>query len=660
MSNVTIVRISGGPESLYANVGPAQDRAPSPGAESSDASTVTFTNGRVTLRVDGSGSPGLPRRPQRTRRRTQLVHHRDRHLRQEVKVVRYLPSPKAAPQPHRRSSTSDAATSTSASDADDTVDASPAPLSAASSSSERSSGGSRVSGGVSGGVSSGVSGPPSRLRYRLSLAEQYQNQLFTEPDYVISAPAAFAGDWAASSDAHDSGLEGSESDAAPRSEHSGHTKAPARDHGRELTQPCDVTDRASERGAASEHSQSRVELTDELCRGTEEGSEYCISAAEESGFCCATTTTEQSSELYVATSEESGYCYIPAKEQRECSQEVLIVVSERVSPADLAASLEDLEEDADPEESAASRKISAATTVDKHFYFGEETDVVESEGSTGQIEFSTPEEREISLLTVQNLRRLEELQSRSALPESFLAFKQALLESGDMSGLRKADLYTVLGGTVRGYPASWDNLGSKFEEPDSRSDDPQAADTDSRSGVSIDAWTVDRRGRYRAVAARPGSSRRAAVDALATISSDSDGWYPLCVRCEDMVYPQDGVRPTPDAVYHVACLRCATCERGLGKEEVCTAGRLVFCGLHAPPGASFCQQGSRQGSCASSTDGAQVSTAGRGQLTGQIGTGHSVGYSGMVVTGECGPFYPCPTPGSVLQFWVYPLLVYLA
>ena len=208
-----------------------------------------------------------------------------------------------------------------------------------------------------------------------------------------------------------------------------------------------------------------------------------------------------------------------------------------------------------------------------------------------------------------NLRRLEELQARSALPDSFLAFKQALLESGDMSGLRKADLYTVLGGTVRGYPASWDDLGSKFDEPDVRSEEPPPApDADAHSGVSIDAWTVDRRGRYRAAGRLAGARRPAAADALAALGADSDGWYPLCVRCEDMVYPQDGVRPAADAVYHAACLRCTSCERALAREEVHSAGRLVFCGLHAPPEATVCQPGPRASSRSSASDGRQVST----------------------------------------------------
>ena len=613
MSNVTIVRITGGPESLYANVGSASSGAPSPGSDAADASTVTFTNGRVTLKVDGTGSAGEPRRPQRTRRRTQLVHHRDRHLRQEVKVIRYLPSPKAAPPPpQRRSSTSDAATCTSVSDvdADDVVDASPAPSSAASSSSERSS-------------SVGAPPPQSRLRYRLSLAEQYQNQLFAEPNYVISAPAAFAGDWAASSDAHDSGLEGSESEAAPRSEESHDAKAAARD--RELVQACDVTDGASERDEASERGESRVGLTDELCLAAEqeeESEDCCASAADESGYCCATATTEESSEFYTTISEESGYCYIPAKEQRECSQEVLIVVSERVSPADLATSADEEEEDTVDEKPAASRKVSATTTVDRHFYFGEEADPVESDGGSGQTEPKTTpeEEEETSRLTVHNLRRLEELQSRSALPDSFFAFKQALLESGDMSGLRKADLYTVLGGTVRGYPASWDDLGSKFEEPDTRSDEAPVPDTDSRSGVSIDAWDGGPAGavpggrsarqlpaRHRR--RRAGSRRRCRLGRLVPRSvCAARTWYTRRTACGSL----------PDAVYHVACLRCASCERLLGKDEVRVAGRLVFCGLHAPPGATVCQRGSRQGSCASSTDGRQVSEHRQGHLSAAV------------------------------------------
>ncbi|KAF0287141.1 hypothetical protein FJT64_014329 [Amphibalanus amphitrite] len=556
MSNVTIVRISGGPESLPAGVGPTPARAPSPRSESGDASLVTFASGRVTLKVDGSGSPDLPRRPQRTRRRTQLVHHRDRHLRQEAKVVRYLPSPKAAPLPRRSSSTSDAATCTSTSDIEADADASPAPSSAASSYSERS------------GVES-VPPPPTGLHYRLSLAEQYQNQLFAEPSYVISAPAAFAGDWATSSDAHDSGLEGSESEATPRSNRESCAKAAARDRAREPQRSDDVTDGGSERAsdvtdggservAVSEQSESRAERAGERCGASDGG---------DSEACAAAATEEDSGESFTVISEESGYCYIPAKEQRECSQEFLIVVSERVSPADFVSSEEEQEEElAVPESPTATRKVSAATTVDKHFYFGEEVERASSEGGSSQGDCPPPELEVPSALTVHNVRRLEELQARSALPDSFLAFKQALLESGDMSGLRKADLYTVLGGTVRGYPASWDDLGSKFEEPDNRSEEPPAPDTDSRSGVSIDAWTVDRRG-------------------------------------------TDGVRPTSDSVYHVACLRCASCERALDREEVHAAGRLLFCGLHAPAEATVCQPGhrvgSRHGSCASSVDGQQ-------------------------------------------------------
>ncbi|XP_043218223.1 uncharacterized protein LOC122379799 [Amphibalanus amphitrite] len=590
MSNVTIVRISGGPESLPAGVGPTPARAPSPRSESGDASLVTFASGRVTLKVDGSGSPDLPRRPQRTRRRTQLVHHRDRHLRQEAKVVRYLPSPKAAPLPRRSSSTSDAATCTSTSDIEADADASPAPSSAASSYSERS------------GVES-VPPPPTGLHYRLSLAEQYQNQLFAEPSYVISAPAAFAGDWATSSDAHDSGLEGSESEATPRSNRESCAKAAARDRAREPQRSDDVTDGGSERVAVSEQSESRAERAGERCGASDGG---------DSEACAAAATEEDSGESFTVISEESGYCYIPAKEQRECSQEFLIVVSERVSPADFVSSEEEQEEEpAIPESPTATRKVSAATTVDKHFYFGEEVERASSEGGSSQGDCPPPEVEVPSALTVHNVRRLEKLQARSALPDSFLAFKQALLESGDMSGLRKADLYTVLGGTVRGYPASWDDLGSKFEEPDNRSEEPPAPDTDSRAGVSIDAWTVDRRGRYRA-AGKPSGSRRAAATALAALGTDSDGWYPLCVRCEDTVYPQDGVRPTADSVYHVACLRCASCERALDREEVHAAGRLLFCGLHAPAEAAVCQPGhrvgSRHGSCASSVDGQQVST----------------------------------------------------